>query len=161
MDAVYDFPDLASPYGDASFSPPSFAVGAGVETVGDVEGVTTLSVDFTASRLTIVLNTTLTNPTWTGAAFNGPLFTLLSPGTLGITGATVDASTTLAGFDAGRVTFSDSQIGINWNGLSYLDGQQVVVDFTFVPEPSSVVTLGVGCALPLLAIRRRRRRLAA
>ncbi|MDR3622454.1 MAG: PEP-CTERM sorting domain-containing protein [Paludisphaera borealis] len=163
MNAVYYYPNLASPYGNAIFSPSSFfTVGAGTETTGVIDGVTTLSVDFTDTTLTILLSTTLTNPTWGDGDFNGPLFTLLSSGTLGITGATIDPGTNLAGFDASRVTFSDTQIGINWEGLPYTTGDKVVIDFSFasapVPEPSSLIAMASGCAaLPLLVLRRRRR----
>ncbi|APW61942.1 PEP-CTERM sorting domain-containing protein [Paludisphaera borealis] len=162
MNAVYYYPNLATPYGGAIFSPSSFTVGAGPETSGVIDGITTLSVDFTDTTLTILLSTIATNPTWSGGDFNGPLFTLLSPGTLGITGATIDPGTNLAGFDASRVTITDTQIGINWKGLPYTTGDKVVIDFSFasapVPEPSSLIAMASGCAaLPLLALRRRRR----
>jgi hypothetical protein len=159
LSAVYYTPDLATPYPDAVFTPTPFTVGPGVDTVGDVEGVTTLTVDFTDTRLTILLNTTLSSPTWVSGAFNGPVFTLQTPGSLGIAGASVVfPDTTMAGFDDSRVTFTDTQIRINWQGLSYVDGTQVVVDFASVPEPSSIVAMAAGCVgLPLLAMARRRR----
>src|SRR5437868_181587 len=97
LGAGYDYPDLATPYAFASFTAPSFIVGAGAETIGDIEGVTTLTVDFTDSKLTILLATTLHSPTFGDTPFNGPVFTLLTPGSLGIVGATVDPAATLAG----------------------------------------------------------------
>ena len=39
--------------------------------------VTFLSVDFDADSLFITLNITLVNPTWTGAAQNGPIFNVV------------------------------------------------------------------------------------
>lgn len=148
MSATYFFPDAATPYAFASFAPGTFVVGAGQETVGDVEGVTTLTVDFDGASLSILLDTVLTNPTWNATAFNGIIFGLLSPGALDILSATVDASTTMAGFDATRVTFTDSSIGIDWNGLSYVDGTVVRISFAFapqsVPEPGVAWLLAIG-----------------
>lgn len=150
MSATYFFPDAATPYAFASFAPGTFVVGAGQETVGDVEGVTTLTVDFDGASLSILLDTVLTNPTWNATAFNGIIFGLLSPGALDILSATVDASTTMAGFDATRVTFTDSSIGIDWNGLSYVDGTVVRISFAFapqsVPEPGVAWLLAIGFA---------------
>ena len=125
---------------------------AGQETVGDVEGVTQLLVDFSDSALTIALQTTLSTPNWNSAAFNGIVFT--SPGPLGITGAVVDPATTMTGFDDSRVGFNADQIFINWNGLSYVNGTVVKVDFAPVPEPATMAVLGAGL-LGLAAVRRR------
>jgi hypothetical protein len=142
--ASYRLPDLGTVYGSASWSPASFTVGAGVETVGDVEGVTDIVVDFSASSLGLVLTTTHPGPTWSSASFNGPIFAAAGP--LGIIGATVNAATTLAGFDASRVSFTSTEIRIDWNGLSYGTGSTVVVDFAFatVPEPATLALLGAG-----------------
>jgi MYXO-CTERM domain-containing protein len=148
FDAFYNFPDAVTVYPLASFSPSTFTVANGVETTGLVENVTSLPVNFTNNSLIIHLNTILDTPTWTLVDFNGPLFNLLSGGTLKIASASVDPSTTLLGFDDSRILFNDTQIGINWAGLSYLDGQKVVVNFTFksVPEPSSALLGLVGLA---------------
>ncbi|MFC0385665.1 PEP-CTERM sorting domain-containing protein [Muricoccus vinaceus] len=146
---TYEFPVAGAAYGPSSWSPASFTVGAGVETTGLIEGVTSIATDFSAARLVLVLSTDLVSPTWSSVPFNGPVFT--SGSNLGITGAVVDAlATTLAGFDDSRVSFTGNEVRINWNGLSYITGSQVAVDFTFsqnpvsVPEPSTLALFGLG-----------------
>jgi hypothetical protein len=153
MDAVYYYPDTSTPYAQASFTPSSFTVGPGQETDGNVEGVTHLLVDFSDSMLTITLQTTLSTPTWGTAPFNGIIFT--SPGPLGIVGAAVDPATTMAGFDNSRISFDADQILVNWNGLPYVNGTVVKVDFAVVPEPATMALLGAGL-LGLAAARRRK-----
>jgi len=152
LDAAYYTPDTSTPYTNASFSPTSFTVGSGQETIGDVEGVTQLLVDFSDNALTITLQTTLASPTWNTAPFNGIIFT--SPGPLGIVSATVDPITTMTGFDNSRVSFDADQIFVNWNGLSYGSGTVVKIDFASVPEPATMAVLGAG--LLGVAVARRR-----
>ena len=61
MSATYMTPDLATVYPFASFSPATFTVtdDPGFETIGIVEGVTSLPVQFTDDTLTIQLSSTL------------------------------------------------------------------------------------------------------
>ena len=114
-----------------------------------------ISADFTDTHLHIVLNTVLSSPTWSTASFNGLIFTVLS-GPPGLTGADVTGATTMAGFTDSRVTLPGNQIRIDWNGLSYVDGTVVDIDFTAVPEPASLALLGGGL-LGLGMMRRRRK----
>lgn len=155
MDVGYYTPDTSSPYGPAVFTPSNFTVGAGQETIGDVEGVTNLLVDFTDNALSITFDTILGNPTWNAASFNGVIFTAAN--SLGIGSALVDPTTTMAGFDNFRVSYTDHQILLNWQGLSYVDGTNVTINFTSVSavsEPNTLALLGLGIAG--LALRRRR-----
>jgi len=158
--ASYRVPAIETPYLSASFAPSSFVVGAGVESLANVEDVTFISIDFSDTALSLVLNTTLTQPTWGPATFNGLVFDLTSPGLLGITGASIDAQTTMTGFDSSRVILDDGRIAIDWNGLSYVDGTRVVVNFTTaVPEPETyaLMLVGLGMVSALTARRRRNR----
>lgn len=147
LDAVYYTPATNTPYNSASFTPPTFTIGAGQETTGNVENVTDLLVDFTDDMLTIILETSLTNPTWNSASFNGIIFT--SPDSLGLASALVAPETTMSGFDNSRVSFNANQILINWNGLSYEDGTLVKVNFTSAGVPEPLDTLGVATAIGL------------
>ena len=155
LSVTYDYPDAATVYSQATYSAPTFTVGPGVETVITVEGVTAISADFTDTHLHIVLNTVLSTPTWNTTSFNGLIFTVLS-GPAGLTGADVTGATTMAGFTDARVTLPGNQIRVDWNGLSYVDGTVVDIDFTSVPEPASLALLGTGL-LGLGLVRRRRK----
>lgn len=151
----YRFADLSTVYANATATPADFVVGAGVDSVIDVENVTDLIVDVAAASLSIVFDTVLSSPTWNPASFNGLRFIGTAPH--GIAGASVDGTSTLAGFDASRVTLTGDEIRLDWNSLSYADGTQLVINFTFaaVPEPASLALLGAGL-LGLAGTRRRR-----
>lgn len=76
-------------------------------------------------------------------AFNGFILTQYSTPMPPFTMALVDPSTTVAGFDQSRVTFDATHVYINESGLRFQAGQNITVDFATVPEPSSLVLLGI------------------
>ncbi|MBX9632664.1 MAG: PEP-CTERM sorting domain-containing protein [Burkholderiales bacterium] len=142
----YRLPDAGSVYAGSTWSVSPFVVGAGQETVGTVDSVTQIAVDFSDDSLTLTLTNELLNSFWNTFAFNGIVFDSAVP--LGLVAATVDTGlTTMPGFDDSRVSFTNNEILVNWQGLSSADGLVVAIDFAFqnnrVPEPGS---------LPLLAI---------
>lgn len=154
--AYYALPTAGTQYTNASAMPDSFVVGAGIESVVSVEGVTTISVDFSDTSLQLQLGTVLINAMWNTAPFNGLVFDLQAGGPISFTSATIGSGTTMAGFDVSRVGFSSGQITINWNGLAYADGTQVVIDFaTPVPEPQTYLLLTAGLGALTLARRRQ------
>jgi hypothetical protein len=160
VSAQYALPTVDTTYPNATATPPSFFVtDPGVETVVNVENVTNISVDFTDQSLLIRFDTILQNPTWNSASFNGLLFKLISGSPFSLVSGTVDESSTLSGFDASRISFSDTQLALNWNGLSYVNGTTLRIDFESaqdVPEPATLALLGLG----LLGFAASRRKLA-
>lgn len=161
LDAYYAFPDINSPYLFGTPAPPTFTVAdAGIDTTVDVEGVTTLTVDFSDNSVRIVFNTILSAPTWNAAAFNGLVFNAVAPDIIDFTSATIDPTTTMAGFDSARVVLEAGRLGFNWNGLSYADGTVLKVNFgdpRQVPEPGTLALVGGLLGLLALAARHRAR----
>ena len=156
FNATYLYPDTATPYTSASFAPANFSAGSGVDTIGDIEGVTQLATDFGANTLSIVFTTTLTNPTLNATSFNGPVFTATTA--LPFTTVTLGAGTNLAGFDLSRVTLTGNSIGINLQGLNYTTGSTIDLSFSGaagVPEPASWGLMIAGFVLVGTAVRRR------
>jgi hypothetical protein len=158
--ATYRLPDVSTVYPQVSFSIDPFTVGEGLDTVGNVEGVTEIRVNFTDDRLIVVFATELSNPLWSTAAYNGVLFELQSPGTLDISAASVSPATTMVGFDDSRVLLTPTSIGLNWNALGYTTSTRIEVDFGFapaaVPEPASLAMVAGGLGLFALFLIRRR-----
>ena len=154
LTASYRYPDSAESYNQAIWTPPSFTVGPGEETIASIEDVTQIHVDFTGSALVMTLHTVLSAPTWNAVVFSGPVF--VADGWLGIRSVSIDPSTTMGGFDVSRVWLTDTELGINWAGLSYVDGTSVSINFD-APEPASLGLLGIGLAGIAIARRRARR----
>ncbi|WP_353217701.1 hypothetical protein [Sandarakinorhabdus sp.] len=142
---AYFLPDTSTVYPQAVPDPGSFTIGSGIESTVNVEGVTFLDVDFGAKSLTVLFNTVLTNPTWNSAPFNGLRFS--GNAISQINSVSVDPSTTLPGFSNARVTNSGGVLGLDWNGITYADGQKVTLNFGTVPEPMVWVQLLAGFAL--------------
>ena len=158
---TYYYPTDVAPYAGATYTPQNFVVGGGEESVIDIEGVTYIHVDFGATTLGLLLNTTLPAPVWgTAGPYNGPIFS--GAAISGITGVLVNSSSTLAGFDSSRVSIVGNDLRINWGGLSYADGTTLNLDFTFlpdgsaVPEPATWAMMIVGFGLTGAAVRRRK-----
>jgi hypothetical protein len=97
-----------------------------------------------------------------GAAFNGPLFTVVSGGSQ-IIGVTVDEITNVPGFNSSRVQFTSNSVSENVQGLTFPANPNITLDLQFattaVPEPSTLTIGATGALLALGAHRWRRRRL--
>lgn len=145
---AYYYPDASTVYGPYAATNATFTAPFSGE-LGVVEDVTTLNGIMTADTLTIDFDTTLNNPVWGNAAFNGLILTLQGPSTLNIAGVIILPGTNMVGFDASRVDFSSTMISLNWAGLAYDCDTTVKVKFTFAPptrtpEPATIALLGAG-----------------
>ena len=142
--ATYYFPDLATVYGGYTVTPnPTFTVGSGVEATGSIDG-NPGDFDFAANSFTLTLGSTVGFST---AAFNGWQFVDNSHAFGSVVSVT--------GIDASRVTTAGNTLSINWNGVSFNNGDAIVVNFGVVPEPASWVLMVGGLGLVGLSMRRR------
>ncbi|MBI5705686.1 MAG: PEP-CTERM sorting domain-containing protein [Armatimonadetes bacterium] len=142
-------------YGGAYNSQTNFVVGAGVEDTFlsyfdiDVDD-TSITFDYlpgsssTWSSSSLSLAPTIYN----GIAIrmvSGPAFT----------NVTVNGATNMAGFSASNISWTGSEIQIDWQNLSF-DGDTIVkLDVEAVPEPATAAALALG-GLGLMARRRRK-----
>ena len=99
--------------------------------------------------------------TYQTAAFNGYVFDFLNSGNL-IAKVTIDSSSTLSGFSSSFATLTTDGmggqlVGVNLGqGLSFSPGASVVLDVTTVPEPSSIVLVGISAVGLFFGAQRRR-----
>jgi len=159
IEARYEYPSAGIEYGPP---PVSILVGDGVETVINIENVTWLSIDFSASSLLITLNTILENPfpTWSGppnfpaVTQNGPVFRMLSA-------AAFPSITNVVTSQGSVIVFLlNDELYINWAGWSYRTGDFVRVDFAAspVPLPAALPLFAAGLgAMGFMGWRRKRR----
>ena len=128
-EGLYYFPDTSTPYLSQTFaSLDTFVIGPGEEEAVTIEGVVTFHIDFGADDLSMLINTVARSSTFHDTPFNGLIFT--SDAFLGLGGASVDPTTTLAYFDDSHVTLDGDQLRLNFAGLDYGDGDQLKLDFT-------------------------------
>lgn len=135
----YLIPDMSTVY--LSTNGPiagTVTAGPGVDAAIEVEGVTTISLDFDGNMLKVLLNTILNGPEWNTAPFNG--IRISFAGTPGF-----DAfSMTDNSFGPITPSFSGSTLFLNWPGAAYVDGSTATFEVSLAPIP-------LPAALPLLA----------
>ncbi len=134
----FQYPSAGSSYG-------------GVNTTGTVTA-TGLSLNLYGNQLVTVFGnyvdmTSLRNSSFVSASFDGVEITdLTHPNAF--TSASVDGLTTLAGFDQSRVSITNGNLFINYQGFNTPDPTLARVDFSTspVPEPteSALMLSGLG-----------------
>jgi PEP-CTERM motif len=75
---------------------------------------------------------------------NGDLLTFA--GASPISSVSLDAATTMSGFDSSRITFNASSVAVDWSALAISPGTKLVLDINkaAVPAPATIALLGLG-----------------
>ncbi len=154
------YPDLN---GGTLEGPFTAVVGAGPEFT--LFNQSFIPVDVSATNITITWDLT-SSPQFTPATFNGPRFFDILGTIPSITGVTINAATTLPGFNSSLIFFDADTIRMNFQGIQLQAGRTVLsVDVQFgqvnadptVPEPASMFLVGGGVLAAVAKARRRRK----
>lgn len=120
--------------------PSSIVVKDEVEIANIVDNIASLDI----SDTNLLLDFTRTNQLGGDVAFNGFVLTDLNKTIPNFTSVTINAISTLAGFDRSRIDFDANTIRINFVGLSFRSDDILSLDVTAVPEQTTIALLGLG-----------------
>ena len=150
----YYFPNSSTPYPAADNG--SFVVGPGIEVDNVSDDRATL--DISGSNIFIDF---ISNSVWTTETFNGWILSDQSDSLAAILGVSIDPASNLAGFSLSNISFTENQIAVNWQGLSFTESTILSLNVTFgstaVPEPGTWAMMLLGFGAAGFALRRGRK----
>jgi hypothetical protein len=154
LELRYDYPNNGTLY----YGPVFFTVGPGVEAT-EVPNSGGFDVDVSDSNilLTFLGNPNPSQNNFGSAAFNGPRFIDYTSSIPAFGDAIINPATTLSGFDASRVSVTADEIDVNLEGLSYNPGDEISLDVSPAPEPTTLM-LGLGGFASMVAFQKLRRK---
>lgn len=133
-------------------------VGGGVE-IPDFTGIGGASLDITDHQIIFSFFLPRSTLYFVSGTFNGFVLTDVQQSIDDFIGLSIDASTSVAEFDASRVSFTADTLTVNFQGISIAEGEQIVLNIAMapseVPEPGTLVLAGL--ALGGLAVMRKAR----
>lgn len=126
VEAIYYFPNTGT-----ELDRQRALVGSGVEFLNFPAIDPRTNIDVSSTNIYIDYNSA---SNWTGADFNGPLLAICTPGPT-IASVAINAATNMAGLDAGRISWDETTVSINWNSLAFDTSTIVSLDVTFGDAP--------------------------
>lgn len=147
----YNYPAVGVHYpaGVAPY-PSSVVVGPGIEIPNIVDNIASLNISDTNLLLKFGSNGNFGG----NVSFNGFILTDVNGTIPDFTSVTINALSTLAGFDSSRIFFDANTIRINFVGLPFGTNNILSLDVAVVPEPTTIALLGLGL-LGVTASRRK------
>ena len=153
----YYYPTLDSPYGGTPNVNGNYIVGAGDEIPSLTDAVGWM--DISANQIVVEFSH---GSRFGAAPFSGWVLSDVFGTIDSFSSVTLDASTTLAGMNAERLGFTADSISVNWGGLSFEEGDRLVLNVLTrsgsgisVPEPGTLSLMAVAL-LGIAAVRRQR-----
>lgn len=136
----YLFPNSGSVYNGNSVD---VVVGPGFELNGYPVGDPRTNIDI-LHNLNQIFITFNSSARWTYTSFNGIRFEDILNSITDIAHVSINPLTNLAGLDSSRINYDNDNIFINWRGLSFNTDTLVLLDVNPIPEPASLMLMGIG-----------------